>query len=355
MSSMKGITARGRKILFAAVTEYIATGNPVGSRTLSRKYALELSPATIRNVLSDLEDAGFLQQPHTSAGRVPTERALRSFIEALTDFHEVPLPQKTHMRHELGEIFAKRNLGSDALRRTGQYLSELSGAAAVVAVAPKDVRVLAQLRFIVTKPDQLLAVLVFSDGMVENRYVQLDEAMNETGLLRVHNLLADVVEGRSLAALRDLFKKRLDDDRSEVDQLRRRAFELGQKALSGLIGDAGQVVIEGSARLMDMPEYGDVDRLKKLVVALEDRAHLVGLLDQTMGAGAVSVYIGSETGEFGEAELSLVVASYGDEASSAGTVGVLGPTRMDYAKMMPLVGATAAAITAALKRGPEDG
>jgi len=355
MSIMKGITARGRKILFAAVTEYIATGNPVGSRTLSRKYALELSPATIRNVLSDLEDTGLLHQPHTSAGRVPTERALRAFIEALTDFHEIPLPQKADMRQELGEIFAKRNLGAEALRRTGQYLSELSGAAAVVAVAPKDVRVLSQLRFIVTKPDQLLAVLVFDDGMVENRYVQLDEPMNETGLLRVHNLLADVVEGRSLTALRDLFKKRLDDDRSEVDLLRRSAFDLGQKALIGLTGGAGQVVIEGSARLMDLPEYGDVERLKKLVVALEDRAHLVGLLDQTMGAGAVSVYIGSETGEFGEAELSLVVAPYGDEGSSAGTVGVLGPTRMDYAKMMPLVSATAAAITAALKRGPEEG
>ncbi|MEZ4445704.1 MAG: heat-inducible transcriptional repressor HrcA [Polyangiaceae bacterium] len=348
------LSHRSRRILFAVVTEYIATGTPVGSRTLSRKYAIELSPATIRNVLADLEEAGYLVQPHTSAGRVPTEIALRAFIQALTEFQEIPALRKREMVERFREIFAARGAnGREVLRETGRFVSELSGAAAVVAGTPSDARKLAQLRFIVTKPGRFLAVLVFSDGMVENRYIDAPEALGERDLERIHNLLGDVVEGRSLGALRDLFARRLADGRSEVDALRRQAFDLGQKAV-GEVAAKSQVIIEGSARLMELPEYADVERIKKLVSALEDREQLLGLLDRTIGAGAVSVFIGSETGELGEAQLSLVVAPYGDADKPGGTVGVLGPTRMDYARMLPLVDATAAAMTAALKKADAD-
>ena len=343
---MSGLTGRGRKILFAVVTEYIGTGHPVGSRTLSRKYGIDLSAATIRNVLADLEDTGYLKQPHTSAGRVPTELALRAFILALTDFAVIPREQKQTMRERFDEIFSERGVGNTGLREAGQFISELTGAAAIVAASPSETRKLAQLRFIRTKPNQLLAVLVFSDGMVENRYVTVEEPFNDADLERIHNLLADVVEGRTLAALRELFARRLAHDRLEVDELRRQAFDLGQKALQDLPRD--EVVIEGSARLMELPEYADVDRLKKLVLALEEREYLLGLLDKTIDAGTITVYLGNETPELGEADLSLVAAPYGDQG---GTVGVLGPTRMDYARMMPLVDATAAAITAALKKG----
>ncbi|HZO13544.1 MAG TPA: heat-inducible transcriptional repressor HrcA [Polyangiaceae bacterium] len=345
---MSGLTGRGRKILFAVVTEYIGTGHPVGSRTLSRKYGIDLSAATIRNVLADLEDAGYLKQPHTSAGRIPTELALRAFILALTDFAVIPRQQKQTMRERFDEIFSERGVGNTGLREAGQFISELTGAAAIVAASPAETRKLSQFRFIRTKPNQLLAVLVFSDGTVENRYVGVEEPLNDADLERIHNLLADVVEGRTLAALRELFERRLAHDRLEVDALRRQAFDLGQKAIQDLARGSDEVVIEGSARLMELPEYADVDRLKKLVLALEDREYLLGLLDKTIDAGTITVYLGNETPELGEADLSLVAAPYGDQG---GTVGVLGPTRMDYARMMPLVDATAAAITAALKKG----
>jgi heat-inducible transcriptional repressor len=346
-----GLTGRARKILFAVVTEYIATGQPVGSRTLARKYGIDLSPATIRNVLSDLEDAGYLHQPHTSAGRVPADRALRTFIQALTEFQAIPREDKQRMRQRFEQIFADRGVGPDGLRSAGQFISELSGAAAVVGVSPAETRKLTQLRFIRTKPSQLLTVLVFSDGMVENRYVAVDTPVSDGDLERIHNLLADVVEGRTLAAIRELFERRLADDRVELDALRRQAFDLGQRALSDVAHKSDEVVVEGGARLMDLPEYADVERLKKLVRALQDREYLLELLEKTIDAGAVSVYIGSETGELGDAQLSLVIAPYGDEDKGAGAVGVLGPTRMDYARMMSLVDATAAAITAALKKG----
>jgi heat-inducible transcriptional repressor len=353
---VQGLNHRTRKILYAVVAEYIATGDPVGSRTLARKYVQGLSPASIRNELADLEEAGFLHQPHTSAGRVPTERALHAFIDALTEFEEIPASQQRQMRSRVREIYQRSGEGGeDWLRATGKFLSELSGAAAVVGGPSADTRKLTHLRFIRTHADRLLAVLVFADGMVENRYVRIDAPPTERELERVHNLLADVVEGRTLAALRDLFERRLADERVNVDELRRKAFALGQSALGDRpAGGTEGLVIEGGARLMELPEYGDVERLKRLIAALGEREQLVELLARTMSAGVVSVYIGSDAGELGSADLSLVVAPYGDGERRVGTVGVLGPTRMDYARMMPLVDATAAAMTAAIKRDDRD-
>ena len=346
-SVLHGIALRGRQILFSVVAEFIATGKPVGSRTVARKYGLELSPATIRNVLSDLEEAGLLKQPHTSAGRVPTEKALRAFIGALTDFDEPTIRQQRAMTGKFASIFDGRPRArrGGALREAGEMLSELSGAVAVLSASPVDRRPLGQLRFIQTKPDQLLAVMVFQDGVVENRYIHLPEPVSSSELERIHNLLSDVVDGRTLDALRDLFARRLVDERVEVDSLRARAFELGSRALTPARSRAEAVVIEGRARLMDRPEFEDADRLRSLVRTLEDREHLVGLLDKTMDAGTVTVYLGGETGADGESEVSLVAAPYGMQNGLGGTVGVIGPTRMDYARVLPLVSAAAEALT----------
>jgi heat-inducible transcriptional repressor len=341
---MADIPLRSRKILFAVVTEFIATGDPVGSRTLARKYGLDLSAASIRNVLADLEEAGYLKQPHTSAGRIPTDRALRLFIDTLMEVRALTPEEQAKLGARFTEIYAVAN---DPLREAGRYLSELSGAAAVVTAPKKELRTLSQLRFIPTRPGQLLAVLVFSDGSVENRFMLLEAPLSESELNRIHNLLADVIEGRSLGEVRDLFARRLADDRVTVDALRRRAFELASLAMAD-VTRKNDVVIEGQARLIDLPEYTDVGRLKKLMLALEEREELVELLDKTLCAGAVTVYVGSEAGELGGGELSLVVAPYTDHGRISGTVGVLGPTRMDYAKVMPLVDATAAAMSEAL-------
>lgn len=346
-TAMPDLPQRTRRILFAVVTEFIASGGPVGSRTLARKYGLDLSAASIRNVLSDLEEGGYLKQPHTSAGRVPTDQALRLFIDTLMDVRAIAPEEMKKMGARFAEIYARAD---DPMREAGRYLSELSGAAAVIAAPKKELRSLAQLRFIPTRPGQLLAVLVFSDGTVENRFVKVEGPINESELNRVHNLLADVIEGRTLGEVRDLFARRLADDRVAVDALRRRAFELGSLAIPD-VASRDQLVIEGQARLIGLPEYTDVSRLKKLVLALEEREELVGLLDRTLAAGSVTVYVGSETGDLGGGELSLVVAPYADRGRVAGTVGVLGPTRMDYAKVMPLVDATANAMSVALSRG----
>jgi heat-inducible transcriptional repressor len=247
------------------------------------------------------------------------------------------------MGARFAEIYA---VADDPLRETGKLLSELSGAAAVVAAPTTELRALSQLRFIPTRPGQLLAVLVFTDGSVENRFLPVEEDVADPELNRIHNLLADVIEGRSLGEVRDLFVRRLADERLAVDALRRKAFELGSLAI-GDVSRRGDLVIEGQARLMDLPEYADVERLKNVMRALADREELVRLLEKTLEAGAVTVFVGSEAEGLGAGELSLVVAPYTDHGRVAGAVGVLGPTRMDYAKVMPLVDATAAAMSEA--------
>ncbi len=336
------LSPRARRILFAVVTEYIETGEPVGSRTLSRRHGLDLSAASIRNVLSDLEEAGYLLQPHTSAGRIPTDSAIRLFIDALMEVRPYQPEDQARLNARVADIYAR---SGDPLRDSGRLLSELTGNAAIVARQTR-VRSLSQLRFIPTKPGQVLAVLVFEDGAVENRFVSIEGAITESELVRIHNLLSDVIEGRTLGEVREIFVRRLADDRVAVDTLRRRAFDLAHRALSD-VNDKNDVVIEGQKRLIDLPEYADVVRLKSLVVALEEREELVGLLDKTLEAGAVTVFVGKETGDIGQGQLSLVVAPYTEHGQLAGTVGVLGPTRMDYAKVMPLVEATADAMSEA--------
>ncbi len=337
------LSQRARRILAAVVSEYIETGEPVGSRTLAKRYGLDLSAASIRNVLSDLDEAGLLHQPHTSAGRTPTDRAIRLFIDMLVDLPTVAPEARAELRSRVAEIYANSH---DRLGDSGKLLSELSGQAAVVARQTRS-RTLSQLRFIHTRPGQLLAVLVFDDGTVENRFVSLDGIAGPSGeaeLTRIHNLLSDVIEGRTLGEVRELFARRLADDRTALDALKRKAFDLAHRAISG-VAERSEVRIEGQLKLLEMPEYGDADRLRRLVVALQEREEIITLLDKTISAGAVTVFVGSETGELGDGQLSLVVAPYLENGQPTGAVGVLGPTRMDYARVMPLVDATAAALT----------
>jgi heat-inducible transcriptional repressor len=347
---MADLNNRARSILYAAVTEFISTGEPVGSRTLAKKYGLDLSSASIRNVLADLEEGGYLHQPHTSAGRVPTDKALRLFIDTLMQIR----PLSTDERGRITGRFDSMKPGSDWMRESGRILSELTGTAAVVVAPRRETRALTQLRFIPTRPGEMLAVVVLADGSVENRFIPIDRPITETELNRVHNLLADVIEGRSLGEVRELFARRLQDDRVQIDSLRRRAFELGRQAVGEPALPHLGVVIEGEARLLDHPEFSDVDRMRQLILALGDRETLLSLLDRTIQSHEVQIFVGSETGDLVGGALSVVAAAYSDQGRLAGTIGVLGPTRMDYPKVVPLVEATADAMTAALRRGRED-
>lgn len=341
---MAELSPRARQVLYHAVTEYVSTGEPVGSRTLSKKAGLDLSPASIRNVLADLEELGYLHQPHTSAGRVPTDRAFRLFIDALMQLRAVSGEDEARIH----AAFATLEPGPTMMREAGRLLSELTGTAAVV-VAPKvETLTLRHMRFMRISADEVLAVMVMSNGAVQNRFVRVH--VSEAELQRVHNLLDDVTEGRSIGELRELFARRLATERVQHDDLRRRAFELGSAAMAEAADAATDVVIEGQDRLLDKPEFNDADGVKQIVSALDAREQLVRLLDATMEAKGGAVVVGREAGELGGGQLAIVGAPYASHGQNVGTVGVIGPTRMDYPKVLPLVTATAHAMSELMDR-----
>ncbi len=342
---MLDLSLRARQILYAAVTEFVATGEPVGSRTLSKR-GIELSPASIRNVLSDLEEEGFLHQPHTSAGRVPTDKAFRFFIDALMEVQKLSKDDDQRIRSRLLDLQPNQSV----LRETGRMLSELTGTAAVVVAPRADTLTLKHMRFIRTLPGELLAVLVMSNGEVQNRF--LKAAVDEDTLVKIHNLLDDVGEGRTLGELAELFARRLATERVQHDALRKRAFELGGAAVAH-VGDerSVEIVIEGRAKLLGHIDFSDATGMKGVVTALDETESLVHLLVATVEAEGATVVVGREAGELGGGQLAIVRASYSNGRHSAGAVGVIGPTRMDYPKVVPLVEATASAMSAFMGRG----
>ena len=341
---MAELSQRARQVLYHCVTEYVATGEPVGSRTLAKKSGLDLSPASIRNVLADLEDAGYLRQPHTSAGRVPTDRAFRLFIDVLMHVRELATDDEASIR----ERFASLEPGQNVMREAGKLLVELTGTAAVVVSPRAETLVLKQLRFIRTGNDEVLAVLVMKNGTVQNRFLSV--AVTDAELQRMHNLLDDVVEGRTLGDLRELFDRRLQSERVQQDELKRRAFELGGAAVQEVAGSETDIVIEGQDRLLEKPDFQDAGHVRQLVTALDAREKLIKLLDLAMQGKGGHVVVGEEVGDLGSAQLSIVGAAYTAGGQAAGTVGVIGPTRMDYPRLLPLVAATASAMSEFLER-----
>jgi heat-inducible transcriptional repressor len=346
---MDPLSKRARSVLYAVVTEFIGTGEPVGSRTLAKKYRFDLSPATIRNVLADLEDSGHLSQPHTSAGRVPTEAAFRLFIDTLMRIEQL----SQHDATRIAACFDELPKGADILKESGKLLSDMTGAPAVLFRSSLKSRSLLKLRFIATRPGELLSVLVLSDGTVENRFIQIDRPLSDSDLERLHNLLEEVVAGRTLFEVRDHVATHAARHRDELAELSRMGLSLVDAALSGVTHTAN-VVIEGQARLLDRPEFTNAEHAKDLLHALEDREKLVALLDRTLASRSVQVFLGQETSQAVGVPVSVIAAPYDDEAGQpSGAVGIIGPTRMDYPLVVPLVAATADAVSAALARSRE--
>ena len=315
-------------MLYHCVTEYVATGEPVGSRTLSKKAGLDLSPASIRNVLADLEEGGYLLQPHTSAGRVPTDRAFRLFIDALMQVHALTTDEETRASARGSRRWSP---GDNVMRETGKLLSELTGTAAVVVAPRAETLVLQHLRFIRTSSDEVLAVLVMNNGAVQNRF--LHGHRDRAELQRIHNLLDDVVEGRTLGDLRELFERRLG----------RRAACRTTTCAGGPSSSAGRRSRRPSAarptwssrartRLLEKPEFHDAGHVRELVTALDARERLVeAARPGDAGQGRAR---GRRRGGRGPRGRPARHRGRGlhDHGQAAGTVGVIGPTRMDYPK-----------------------
>jgi len=340
---MQELAFRSRRILYAAVTEYIATGEPVGSRKLARRYGLEVSPATIRNELADLEEAGYLAQPHTSAGRIPTDRGFRTFVDALVRVREVHPGD----RSVLFERLSRLTPGVDDLpRETGRLLSLLTGAASVVHSPPATEQHVAQLRWMRFRPGQLLAVVVTRSGAVENRVVAVEREPDAQELERLHNYLETLTGHSTLSELRATVAHAAETERSSLAE---RASAMVEATVSA--GSASrEVLIEGQQRLLGQPDFASVDKMRGVLSALGERERLLELLDRTLAAGGVQVLIGSEAQLSDARDLSVISATFSHGGSSTGTLALIGPTRIDYKKVVPLVSCAANLLTDLLEK-----
>ena len=324
---------RHRRILFAVVTEYIASGTAVSSRRIAKRYAIKLSSATIRNVLVDLEDAELLHQAHTSAGRVPTDAGFRCFVDAMATAGEISDAHRTALIQRLQAL----EPGADAVRETGQLLSRLTGTATIIAQPPVAEATLDQLRFMRLSSGRALAVLVTRSGGVENRVVVTELGIDDHALERVNNYLAELVGGRTLQSVRDVLAVRLATEQGQYRVLRQQAQRMVEATVEGRM-ERAQVLIEGQGALFDRPEFGDAEKIRGYLNAFEEKQKLLELLEQTLLADGVQVFIGSEAALDGVGDISVISSPYRKDGARIGSFGIVGPTRMDYRKYVPLVG-----------------
>ena len=332
---------RARQLLRTLVSRHIRDGEPVGSQTLARHSGLDVSPATIRNILASLEDAGLLAAPHTSAGRVPTAQGYRLFVDSLLQLRPLPDEEVARLRSEL-----PAGAGTQALLgSTSELLSAMTHFVGMVSVPKRETFAFRQIEFVALDPHRVLAILVFADGEVQNRVVQVRRAFDPAELEQAARYLNAHFAGQPLATIRASLLRDLRDARSEMERLLASSVELAEQAFAPRRDD---VLLAGQTRLMGLQELADLDRLRALFEAFAEKRELLQLLERTAKAPGMRVFIGEETGLAPLEGMSLVTAPYGPEGRTLGVLGVIGPSRMAYERVIPVVEAAAAALGAAL-------
>jgi heat-inducible transcriptional repressor len=333
------IGARAKKVLHAVVSEYLSTGEAVGSHTVARRYTLDVSPATVRNVMSDLEELGLLRHLHTSAGRIPTDRGLRYYVDTLLRVRSLSLSEKEDIREKIGPVASDPQ---DVMQRVSRMLRELSRLAVVVQAPRPESDVISHIEFVRLRDNQLIAIIASSSGQIQNKLVPLDFPVPPGDLERINNYLNDLVAGLTLDQVRARIVQEIESERAVTDQVLARGLELAVAAVPADTA-GGDILVDGQSNLLATAP--DLDRAKRVLRTLEEKDVIVRLLDRTLSAPGICVFIGSEANLADLTDISVVAASYGDEDRPLGTIGVIGPSRMNYSKVIPLVDFTAEVIT----------
>ena len=332
---------RSREIFREIVETFMETGAPVGSRTLSRVSNLALSPASIRNVMADLEAAGLLYAPHTSAGRLPTERGLRMFVDGLLEVGDLTEEERASIEVRCAQ--GEYNL-QELLSRASETLSGLSRCAGIVVV-PKVEAPLKHIEFVNLDAGRVIVVIVFESGMIENRVIEIPAGMPPSVLVEASNYLNDRLRGFTFQEARQRIEQELEARRAELDELTSQVVEAGLATWGGGT-EGGTLIVRGRANLLaDVQAMDDLDRVRQLFSDLESTREFGGLLDLAQDAEGVRIFIGSENRLFSLSGSSLIVAPYGDSRQQVvGAIGVIGPTHLNYARIIPMVDYTAKVI-----------
>jgi heat-inducible transcriptional repressor len=343
----EALNERAQRLLRVLVQSYIRDGMPVGSRTLSRDSGLALSSATVRNVMADLESMGFVTSPHTSAGRVPTDRAYRFFVNSLL---RAQLPTSDPSVEDIRRQLGLQTDDSKALvAAASQLLSNITHLAGVVTLPLAQAASLTQIEFLALSENRVLVVLVMNDREVQNRIIQLERRYGAEELRRAANFLNEHCAGRTLPQIQAEIVQQLKDAHQHLNQAMLDAIAVAQRLFEqGSPPENIDYVIAGETNLMELGELASVDKLKRLFEAFNEKRDILHLLDQSLKAEGVQIFIGQESGYQILDDYSVVTAPYSSDQGVVGVVGVIGPTRMAYERVIPLVDLTAKVLSSAL-------
>jgi len=343
--SEKEPSDRSRQILRVLVDQYIRDGQPVGSRTLAKASRLELSPATIRNVMADLEDLGFIVSPHTSAGRVPTAKGYRFFVDTLLKLKPLASQEIDRLQQQLTD--ETHGSGKEIASVASSVLSSLTSLAGIVTI-PRQTRVhLRQVEFLPLSDRRVLAILVINDSEVENRVLDVKRDYSADELHEAANYLNEHFSGLALDTIRAQIIDSLGNTRETMNELMIDAISIAQQALS-TDADRSEYVMSGETKLMDFNDLSNIDTLRQLFDAFNQQREILHLLDRSIAAHGVQIFIGEESGYRILDECSVVAAPYRVDADTVGVLGVIGPTRMAYERIIPIVDITAKLVGSAL-------
>jgi len=342
LTGLAELDRRSRDIFKQIVESYLHTGEPVGSRTVSRAVPMNLSPASIRNVMSDLEETGLIFSPHTSAGRMPTEFGLRLFVDGLLELGDLTRTERTQIEAQIAAGKSEQSF-EDVLTEATNLLSGLSQCAGVVLTPNRNVR-LKHIEFVSLEPNRALAVMVGDDGMVENRIVELPAGLPPSTLTSASNYLNMRMQGKTLDEIQGLVQEEVESRKTALDELTAKVVEAGLATWAGADEtDQKTLIVRGRSNLLeDVTALEDLERVRQLFDDLEskkDLIHVLGLAEQAEG---VKIFIGSENKLFSMSGSSLIVSPYRDTTQKVvGVIGVIGPTRVNYARIVPMVDYTA--------------
>jgi heat-inducible transcriptional repressor len=335
---------RAKEVLKAVVQEFISKGDPVGSSHLTKRGDFEVSPATMRNVLGELEELGYLEKPHTSAGRVPTDRGYRFFVDSLLKVREPGAREQ-----QLIQAGLSANAGvEERLTEASKVLHQLTQHASVVITPRPNVLVVNRIELVRLREDRVLAILVGPSGQVQNKLLTVDFALTNDELIGAANFLNEWLEkGVPLDDVRGRILQELDSERAQYDALVQKALKLGAQATD--VSQPERLLIEGQGSFLDEREFAeDVKRMRALFKALDDKHKLLALLDRVQRAREMQIFIGAESEFSAQGDVTVIASPYGNKDSVFGAVGVIGPTRLDYQRVIPLVDFTAQALSRAL-------
>ncbi len=348
--ALASLNERSREIFRQIVESYLTTGEPLGSRNLARILPMTLSPASIRNVMSDLEHSGLIYAPHTSAGRLPTEQGLRFFVDAMMELGDVGQDEKGRIEAQMRAAASGHTFDS-ALAEASSLLSGISRGAGVVLTTKANAQ-LKHIEFVRLDPARALVVLVSTDGSVENRLVDLPPGLPAGALQEASNYLNARLHGRTLDMLRGEIETGRQAMKSEIDALTERLVDAGLATTVGP-SEARQLIVRGQANLLDdLRAAEDLERIRLLFNDLETQKDVIELLSRAEGGDGVRIFIGSENKLFSLSGSSLIAAPFRDgDQKIVGVVGVIGPTRLNYSRIVPMVDYTARVVSGLLERG----